>query len=325
MNRLQRYLQLRHSTGRRPNSVGPRNNVVRFHDYHPERMPCHHGDRAVATSSEPHRHRAAMLTVAAVAVSCVAWWLQMGTLYTTGVGERRTIPLPDGSTLVMNTRSDLRVQFSADQRDINLIAGEVAFTVARDPSRPFTVHTRRTRIEAPGPQFSVRLGDNGTTITVSQGSVKVFANPSLWASGLSWARTPAVPTAQPSQGFAVSAGQQARVPRERSGVANFDIASRRLSAEELERQSAWVDGQVAFQEQPLEEVVREFNRYNWCQLRIIDPALRQLRVGGRFKNTHIDEFVTDLNRAFGIQALWVADRKSHDQIIELRRAQRGTP
>ncbi len=88
---------------------------------------------------------------------------------------------------------------------------------------------------------------------------------------------------------------------------------------------AWVNGQLGFADDRLDEVVEQFNRYNWRKLRIGDPRIATLRVGGWFRSTDIDEFVSDLSLLFGIRAVSVVDPRSREQFIELERQPTGPP
>jgi transmembrane sensor len=46
----------------------------------------------------------------------------------TATGERRTLLLPDGSRLVLNTASAVNIAFDANARHIRLVAGEILVT-----------------------------------------------------------------------------------------------------------------------------------------------------------------------------------------------------
>jgi transmembrane sensor len=247
--------------------------------------------------------------------------------YVTGIGEHRTIPLADGSRIVMNTQSRLQVRLGAHGRDIELSEGEALFFVARDPTRPFRVHARHTIVEALGTRFSIYLGNSGTQIAVTQGRVKVFESPNptptiLNPDGLMWTDA-ALFELQPSEGLVVSAGQAARVYKD--SFTDFEVETRWVALGELERHLAWVNGNLFFKGETLGEAVEEFNRYNWRKLKVADPSLAPLRLGGDFETTDVDGFVQALNRLYGIRATTVAVPGSHDAIIELRRRPTGPP
>ena len=58
-------------------------------------------------------------------------------LYTTEIGEQSSVPLQDGSLVMLNTRSAMRVAYSEEYRDVHLSDGEALFDVARESGRHF--------------------------------------------------------------------------------------------------------------------------------------------------------------------------------------------
>ena len=63
---------------------------------------------------------------------------------------------------------------------------------------------------------------------------------------------------------------------------------------------AWTRGELRFDHAPLEEVVDEFNRYNREQLRILDPAIRKLAVGGVYSATDPEAFANLIEHTHGV-------------------------
>ena len=59
--------------------------------------------------------------------------------YATMTGELYSVPLPDGSLVTLNTRSAIRIDYSAQYRDIHLGEGEALFEAVEDIARPFRV------------------------------------------------------------------------------------------------------------------------------------------------------------------------------------------
>jgi transmembrane sensor len=66
----------------------------------------------------------------------------------------------------------------------------------------------------------------------------------------------------------------------------------------IERRLAWTAGRLEFRGESLAEAVAEFNRYNQRQIRLADPSLGTLRVGGNFKATDPESFAAALASAF---------------------------
>lgn len=75
--------------------------------------------------------------------------------YHTGMGERQSVTLADGSRVLLNSASALNVAFSANERRVTLQAGEALFETTDDP-RPFVVETAGEAVQGSAATFSVR-------------------------------------------------------------------------------------------------------------------------------------------------------------------------
>lgn len=96
-------------------------------------------------------------------------------VYATIEGERRTVTLSDGSTVVMAPRSTLTVpaRYGRGSREVTL-EGEAWFTVAHDAARPFAVLADDYRVRDIGTVFTVQARSADTVgVTVIEGSVAV--------------------------------------------------------------------------------------------------------------------------------------------------------
>ncbi|MDZ5602726.1 FecR domain-containing protein [Pseudomonas sp. RP23018S] len=90
----------------------------------------------------------------------------------TATGERRQMTLADGTRLTLNTGSAVDIRYSAEQRLIVLLEGEIAVHTASDP-RPLRVRTAHGSLRALGTQFTVRLQPAQTELIVMQHAVAV--------------------------------------------------------------------------------------------------------------------------------------------------------
>ena len=193
---------------------------------------------------------AAAILVAALAVAYFRgmFWQT----YETAVGEQRTLELKDGSLVDVNALSRVQVRLTDEVREIRLVRGEAMFKVARDPARPFRVHTRDAVVEAVGTQFNVYARETGTLVSVLEGKVNVHAAavPEEKAAPEAGSSGDALPVAS----AALEAGQALEV-----GPAG---QLKREPRAEIARARAWRERRLVFERAPLEEVVREFNRYN---------------------------------------------------------------
>jgi len=196
--------------------------------------------------------------------------------FETRVGEFSRIVLDDGSVIDLNTDSRVRVRLDADKRRIRLLRGEGRFQVAHDRTRPFVVKAADTDVRAVGTAFSVRLRESAQIdVLVSEGTVAIA--------------TARVPHAPP-----LNAGDAAVLLPDRLSVSRVEPLS-------LERRFAWTTGKLQFRGDSLGEAVEEFNRYNRRHLRLADPSLAQLRVGGTFNATDPESFAAALVSAFGLR------------------------
>jgi transmembrane sensor len=92
----------------------------------------------------------------------------------TDLGGFERTTLPDGSTVLLNTNSEIRIHFGRRLREVTLTRGEALFTVMHSEGRPFAVTAGRTTVHALGTTFVVRLRpDEQTEVIVSHGRVAV--------------------------------------------------------------------------------------------------------------------------------------------------------
>jgi transmembrane sensor len=160
------------------------------------------------------------------------------------------------------------VRYAADARDVQLMRGEAHFTVASDPSRPFSVYAADRVVTAVGTAFSVQLRHDAVQVMVAEGKVR-----------LSELRTAQVtiPSGQPEVALpSLEAGQIALLREGSQQVAA-------LAPAELERKLAWRQGILAFAGEPLLQVLQEIERYTDIVIEVTDPALRELPVAGRLR------------------------------------------
>jgi transmembrane sensor len=95
--------------------------------------------------------------------------------FRTGVGERRSVRLSDGTRVELSTDTSVAVSFGKDSRTVRLLKGEAFFRVAADPHRPFSVEADGGRTIALGTAFSVARQGGTVRVTVTEHAVMVQA------------------------------------------------------------------------------------------------------------------------------------------------------
>jgi len=227
-------------------------------------------------------------------------------VYTTSIGEQLTKTLADGSTIQLNTNTELQVELDNKLRKIVLVRGEAHFDVTQDSARPFEVHAGRGIVRAIGTAFSVSLEQRDVEVTVAEGVVALATIVETTTLEESASGTPKSPlkttTAQRKppknqelkQLGLLEAGQTATF----SGVVK---EKQHLADSELQRALAWRSGILAFSNTPLTEVIAEVSRYSRLTIEIADPELEAYQIGGRFKVGEIEALFDALEVSFGVE------------------------
>ena len=165
-------------------------------------------------------------------------------------GQWRTHTLADGSRLTLGSDSAVNVHFSAGERHVELVRGDILVDVARDAQRPFFVDSGQAAIRALGTRFTVRRDDDATILSMLESKVS--------------AQVPQHPAS------IVQAGQRARITRDGVGpLTAIDAAS---------VQEAWRAHQLVVDDQPLAEVLDELARHRPGQLHYDRAQIAGIRV-----------------------------------------------
>lgn len=289
-----------------------------------------------STERRPRLRRRSFVAAAAALAFCIAgvvWWnLERFPLYATEIGERRSITLADGSTVDLNARSRLRVEFARKERRVELLEGQALFQVAKDKNRPFIVSSGDATVRAVGTQFDVNRRSNGTTVTVLEGRVAVYSAARLEpiapvpASGPSAVAGPlnvsGHPAAAPLAAKPSSSGSAPLLPFNPSsnspGLADLSgSAAIFLSAGEqvtvtlaevalpqrvdIAAATAWTERRLIFDGSRLSDVVQEFNRYNRRQLVIEGSLLSDFHISGVYSSSDPSSLIRFLRDQPGVK------------------------
>lgn len=195
--------------------------------------------------------------------------------YRTRRGEMRRAPLPDGSTVTLNTASRILVDYKPGARTVRLTEGEALFSVHRDLDRPFTVEAGAVSVRATGAEFSVRRrAGREVEVMVCDGVVEMLRDGRVQR---------------------ISAGSIVSATPARA-------ATQAVSADEVGRRLAWREGMVAFHGETLGEAAAEFGRYADERIIIDDPAVARRTVVGLFVANDPINFAQAVAGSFGLQA-----------------------
>jgi len=98
-------------------------------------------------------------------------------IYESGTEKGKKVRLPDGTEVIMNAGTVIRLSPGFNKSDRNIeLGGEALFTVEADAGKPFIVTTKNLRILVLGTQFRVDAfpGKAGEEVDLLSGRLKVM-------------------------------------------------------------------------------------------------------------------------------------------------------
>ena len=205
--------------------------------------------------------------------------------YRTAVGQRDSVQLPDGSTVILAPGSRLVVaaNFGVETRDVTL-DGAAYFDVRHDEAHPFTVHTSSADIRDIGTAFSVKTGGEGeVAVHVTHGIVALSARGS--------ANTAAAPVE-------LRAGDRGLLAK-----AAVTVSRGTVTADDV----AWTRGTLSYRDASLAEVRADLRRWYGLELRVADRALAARTLTASFRGDSAAQVVRVIALALGADAVQQGD------------------
>ncbi|RYF01843.1 MAG: FecR family protein [Comamonadaceae bacterium] len=202
----------------------------------------------------------------------------------TAKGEQRTLTLPDGTRLQINTGTAINVRYSASLRRLQLLEGELFITTSHDtaqPPRPFVVDTPAGRVQALGTRFTVRHdgGQNAhakaTEVAVYEGAVEV--------------RNDSGPPVR------IDTGEGMRFTLS-DGAARRAVTAMPAATTE----PAWTEGVLVATDLRLADFVQELRRYRSGTITVA-PAVADLRLSGVFPLADTDRILQALAQVLPVE------------------------
>lgn len=277
----------------------------------------------------PHFARASFAAAVVVIGIAATFWLRpdpvviSNDFYSTAVGQQRSMTLADGSLVILNTNTQIKVYYDNEYRNIRLLQGEAHFTVAKNALRPFRVYAGNGRVQAVGTAFSVYLRDDSVDVTVTEGEVVLS---SVGQPDIDLSPQPGIQLggnrstgsiAMLDDGYVealgrIKAGESATFQSAvDADVVRIINAIETVEAPEMAKRLSWREGILTFTGDPLVVVVDEISRYTTISIEISDPVIRATRIGGRFPIGETDAMFDALEANFGLRVT----RLSHDHVL----------
>lgn len=187
----------------------------------------------------------------------------------TGIGEKLTLTMPDGTRIIVNSEST--IQFSSayghEERLITL-KGEAYFDVAPDSSKTFLVHTEEGITQALGTAFNVSTKNKGLQVALVEGKVKIAIGQNTTL---------------------LTPGQMAVYKHDKNSP---EIKVKKFN---IEKVTAWKEGKLNINNMALGEILKELEHRYGVSFQI-DPEIDlKQRISGAFENKNLTNVLTGLS------------------------------
>ncbi|PAU93110.1 hypothetical protein CK503_13150 [Aliifodinibius salipaludis] len=187
-------------------------------------------------------------------------------LIETTSGQKTMVHYSDGSEIVMNANSQMRVPERTTGVDTMRVwlEGEALFSITRKPknnSRTFIVHTPDGNVSVLGTEFSVNTTEGQSRVVLKEGKVRVEVQDSLSKKNLQY-------DMEPNQ------------------MALFSQSLDQIKVEQVnpEVYTSWASDSLVLDKTPLSELVKRIEFTYDVEIVVNNKALLDKKLTGRFEN-----------------------------------------
>lgn len=191
----------------------------------------------------------------------------------TSYGEHKSLQLPDGTELILNSCSRIRypMRFLDEERRVEL-EGEGYFRVQRDEKHPFVVGTRHFDVRVLGTSFDVKayLSDEIVSVDVESGKVQVDLPEAMMRLGVK------------EQIFINTVSGEYNKQHKDCTVA------------------VWRNGKLRFNSTPLRDVIKELERVYNCRISFAPGQEFTNILSGEHDNMSLEDMLQSIEYTCGI-------------------------
>ena len=187
-------------------------------------------------------------------------------------GQQKSITLADGSQIILNTNTMLRVQQRIRSRQIHLLQGEANFTVKHIENKLLKPFERRFEVFA----GDMHVIDIATVFNIDKHN-KMDASVT-------------VISGEVMAGIRNSKASMIHLTKNQS-LRNYGQTLATVEQASLEQVQAWQTGHMVFNQTPLMSALQNFQRYSDFHVDIEDKELNDLPITGQFKTQSLQQFM----------------------------------
>lgn len=231
---------------------------------------------------------------AALLIGAVTWYAitnansheENSNTYKTGFAKIKKITLPDGSKVILNANSELKLSAAWNEQAERQVwlEGEAYFEVEKKISthQKFIVHTKDLDVEVLGTKFNVNTRHEKAIVSLEEGKIKLSVKDE----------------AQTALKHKYHTGVIEMKPGE---VVKLDTTVRLISEEDVSFHSGWVRNEFHFNNTTLKEIgTLIYDTYGYNVL-VEDESLMKRSISGDLRANSIKELVEVLQIAFKLK------------------------
>lgn len=217
--------------------------------------------------------KAAAVLLVPLFMTAVFLYFQSGLVWTEGgnkakstiyapLGSRVAFNLPDGTTGMLNSGSELTYSTPFNKNRLVSLVGEAWFEVAEDQKHPFEVYAVNSAVRVLGTSFNLNAypSENYVEVVLKEGEVEFTDNKN---------------------------GRKVTLrPNERLVCKNGNFT--RTEADP-EKYLAWTQGRMVFNNDPMAEVARRIERWYSARVILADKELEEYSFRGTFEDDKLEE------------------------------------
>ncbi|MEM8965244.1 MAG: FecR domain-containing protein [Bacteroidota bacterium] len=191
-------------------------------------------------------------------------------------GQKRTVNLPDGSTVRLNYETEIRIpeKFEDNERVVYL-TGHAYFEVARDPEKPFIIYTENTKTKVLGTSFDINTKEKGETeIIVTRGKVAFSEK------------------GQEVNQVMLTVNDRAVLSADKS-ISISEVYANRLTA--------WIDNRLVFDDVSLEKIIDILEPWYDVEINVENESLLQERFTYSYENPSIKKLMDSMSGMAGFE------------------------
>lgn len=187
--------------------------------------------------------------------------------------------LPDGSSIFIDAKTNLNIEFYKGKREVTLNDGRVMFEVAKDENRVFIIKSGDINIEVVGTKFEVIHKKDITTINVEEGIVKTYF----------------------SSYFFDKQNEKLLTKENSITYSNFQGNINNQEKINPEKIALWRENLISLNKVSLKDAFDEFSKYNDISTSFSSKEVENYLITAEFSSTQLEIFLKTISKIYPLK------------------------